>query len=39
MAEFIWGIICGAFGVLAIIFMMMAWRAFENIRGRPSQDD
>lgn len=38
MAEFIWGIVCGAFGTLTIIFAMMAWRAFVDRRDYLNQD-
>lgn len=38
MAEFIWGIVVGALSTLAIIFTMMAWRAFVDRRDYLNQD-
>lgn len=32
MAEFIWGIVCGAIGTLAIILTMVAWQIVDDHR-------
>jgi len=38
MAEFIWGVVCGAFGVLAIIFVMIAWQIIDDHRHYKKDD-
>jgi len=32
MAEFIWGIVCGAIGTLTIILAMIAWQIIDDHR-------